>query len=237
MEDRARATHNAALFSYVLQKPFTSDEEKKSYANDFNARMPRKPGSAVILNTDETLGTITAGLQSFEASQDGLAIKKMIATGAGIPLHYLAEPESSTRTTAESAGTPTFKHFESRQIYMRHVVQTVITTMLAIRRRVNSHIPSDPDFEITTPDISERDNAQLAIGAQRIVNAFAPLYNAKLITTSELIRLVYRFIAETPPEETPNAFSPINMRGGGKMPTEPPVPDETAPIEDKVTNE
>jgi hypothetical protein len=28
----------------------------------------------------------------------------MIAAGAGIPMHFLAEPEGATRTTAEAAG-------------------------------------------------------------------------------------------------------------------------------------
>jgi hypothetical protein len=229
LEDRARAAHNAALFSYVVTKPFASPEEKISYANDFNARMPKKPGSVIVLNSDEIVGTITAGLQSFEATQDGLALKKMIATGAGIPTHYLAEPESSTRTTAEAAGTPAFKRFKSRQMYLKHVVQTVVSVALAIRRRTTSRLPAAPDFDIIVPDISERDNATLAIGAQRIVNAFAPLYNARLIDSAELIRLVYRFVAETSPEDIPIGFTPINMRGTSRAPGDKPQPDETPP--------
>jgi len=231
LEDRARATHNAALFSYVLTKPFTSAEEQKQYANDFAARMPKKPGSAIILNQDEVIGTITAGLQSFEASTDGLAIKKMIATGAGIPLHYLAEPESSTRTTAEAAGAPSFKRFKNRQNFLRHAVYTVVHTALAIRNKTSPNFPIQPEFEIAVPDITERDNAALAIGAQRIVNAFAPLYNARLIDTTEFLRLVYRFIAEATPENVPATFSPVNMRGGGRAPGDKPTTEEQTPAE------
>ncbi len=54
-------------------------------------------------------------LESGDAATDGLALKKMIAAGAGVPLHFLAEPESATRTTAEAAGGPTFRRFEQRQ--------------------------------------------------------------------------------------------------------------------------
>ncbi len=65
--------------------------------------------------TCETWSVIQPNLASQEAGEDGLAIKRMIAAGAGLPLHFLAEPESATRTTAESAGGPTFRHFEQRQ--------------------------------------------------------------------------------------------------------------------------
>jgi hypothetical protein len=230
LEDRARLNHTAALFTYVLQKSFSNPKEQEEYATQISAKMPKKPGSLLVLNDNESLGTITAGLNAFDGNTDGLALKKMIATGVGLPVHYLAEPESSTRTTAEASGTPTFKHFKSRQVYLRRVVTAVITAALQVRGRVNDHIPAAPDFEITTPDVSERDNATLAIGAQRIVNAFAPLYNARHITAAELIRLVYRFIAETPPEDVKETGVPINTRGGGKLPDPPP---EDAPPEDE----
>ena len=45
------------------------------------------------------------------------------------------------------------------------------------------------------------------------MNAFAPLYNAKLIDSRELIRVVYRFLAEVAPqEEAGEEFNPINTR-------------------------
>ena len=71
----------------------------------------------------------------------------------------------------------------------------------------------------------------LAIAVQRVVTAFAPLYNAKIIEPKEFIRLVYRFVGETIPA-TIGPFSPINLRGGSsKLPnTSPgdPPPDPTA---------
>jgi hypothetical protein len=58
---------------------------------------------------------------------------------------------------------------------------------------------------------------------QRVVTAFAPIYNAKLIDPKEFIRLVYRFVAETAPD-TIGGFAPVNIRGGGpsKLPTTDP---------------
>jgi hypothetical protein len=81
----------------------------------------------------------------------------------------------------------------------------------------------DPDIHIIVPDINERDNANLAIAVQRVVTAFAPLYNAKLIEPKEFIRLVYRFVAETMPK-TVGEFVPVNVRGGisSKLPNPDP---------------
>jgi hypothetical protein len=80
--------------------------------------------------------------------------------------------------------------------------------------------------------------ANLAIAVQRIVTAFAPLYNAKLIDPKEFIRLVYRFVAETMPE-TICPFSPVNTRGGGssKLPTKDPNEMPTDPGSEDPNNQ
>jgi hypothetical protein len=122
------------MFSFVLQRPFASAAEKEKYKHDFIAKMPKKSGGLLLLESNESLSVLNPNLASFEAETDGLALKRMIASGVGIPMHYLAEPESSTRTTAEAAGTPTFKRFKRRQQYLANVVKTLLLTVVAIRR-------------------------------------------------------------------------------------------------------
>jgi hypothetical protein len=207
------------LFSFVVSKKFSSDSEKKAYAKELASRKPQ-PGSILLTDPEEVWGILAPQLASFEAGEDGLALKRMIATGVGLPLHYLGEPESSTRTTAEAAGTPAFKRFKNRQVYLRNVVTKVLTVALAIYRENGGRVPVDPAFDVTVPDITERDNTSLAIAVQRIVNAFAPLYNARLIDSKELIRLVYRFLSEVPPDDVSTGFIPINARNiAGKSAT------------------
>lgn len=216
LEDRTSLNYFRQMFSFVLQRPFASAAEKEKYKHDFIAKMPKKSGGLLLLESNESLSVLNPNLASFEAEADGLALKRMIASGVGIPMHYLAEPEGSTRTTAEAAGTPTFKRFKRRQQYLANVVKTLLLTVVAVRRRTN--LPISPNIDIITPDITEKDNANLAIAVQRVVTAFAPLYNAKLISPKEFIRLVYRFVAETMPE-TIGDFAPVNVRGGGtKLP-------------------
>ena len=163
LEDRARLNYFRQMFSFVLQRPFTNQAEKASYMRNFTMRMPKESGGVLGLDPDESLSALNPNLASLEAESDGLALKRMIAAGAGIPMHYLAEPESSTRTTAEAAGTPTFKRFKRRQQYLGNAVRVLLRTVIAVQRKTNQNLPADPDIQIITPDITEKDNANLAI--------------------------------------------------------------------------
>jgi hypothetical protein len=237
LEDRARLNYFRQMFSFVLTRPFTNQAEKDKYMHDFALKIPRKSGGVLGLDPNETLVSLNPQLASDDAEKDGLALKRMIACGVGLPLHYLAEPESSTRTTADAAGTPTFKRFKRRQQFLMHVIQTLLQTVYDVRRSASqySNLPAAPNIDVMASDISERDNSNLAIAAQRIVTAFAPLYNAKLIDTKEFVRLVYRFVSETMPDYV-GSFAPVNIRGGGptklppKDPNEIPDPTEEPPV-------
>jgi hypothetical protein len=149
-------------------------------------------------------GVLNPQLASFEAEIDGLAIKRMIAAGVGMPLHFLAEPESSTKSTAEAAGTPTYKRFEARQLFFCNAVETVLLTALQVRRQYDSSMPKEPEVKIIAPDISERDNAALAVAASTMAPTAKSLYDAGLIDQDEYIRLVYQFAGQTPPEHIPD---------------------------------
>ena len=107
---------------------------------------------------------INPKLDSFEANNDGLTLKKFIAGGHGVPLHWLAEPESSTRTTAEAAGTPTFKTLEERQQFFLVIVKDVLKVAVARRaQRGDTDVDPTAAISVTAADISERDNAALAL--------------------------------------------------------------------------
>lgn len=233
LENRARLNYFRQLFTFVLQRNYQSQAEKESYVKSFAANLPKKSGGILALGADEMLGVVAPQLGSFEAEVDGLSIKRMIATGAGLPMHYLAEPESSTRTTAEAAGTPTFKRFKSRQQFLRHALANVLQTVIEIRRSYDNTLPTRPQIEISVPDITERDNSNLAMAVQRITAAFIPLYNAKKITAKELIRLVYKFLAETAPKQIPDENMLIPMGNGNAPAASGPAaePDPNAPTE------
>jgi hypothetical protein len=103
LEDRARLNRFRTAFLYVVRSRFASESDRLARQQKLNANPP-SPGSILVADESESWEVISPKLEADEAGADGLALKKMVAAGAGVPLHFLAEPESSTRTTAEAAG-------------------------------------------------------------------------------------------------------------------------------------
>jgi len=216
LEDRIRLNRFRQAFVYVIKGKFLSEGDKAARQNEVNANPPT-PGSVLVTDESEEWDTIAPKLDSFEAGTDGLTLKKYIASGHGVPLHWLSEPESSTRTTAEAAGTPTFKTLEDRQKLFMAIVQEILTVAVARRaqRGDTSVDPSAPIY-ITASDISERDNAALALASSQAVQAFGQLWAAGLIDADEYMRIVYRFAGEVLPADRPDNPRPaIQPSGGG----------------------
>ena len=139
LEDRARLNHFRTAFLYVVKARFTSEAERRARQSALNA-MPPSPGSILVTDENEAWEALHPRLESDDSGQDGLALKKMIAAGAGIPLHFLAEPEGSTRTTAEAAGGPTYRHFEQRQRFFLWLLTDLLRAVVNRRSLVDTHI-------------------------------------------------------------------------------------------------
>jgi hypothetical protein len=196
LEDRARLNRYRNTFMYVVQAKFNSEAQHKQRQQALNAHPP-KPGSILVTDENENWNVINPHLHSTEANEDGLALKKMIACGAGIPLHFLAEPESSTRTTAEAAGGPTFRRFQQRQEYFLWLLADVLRVVVERRAKIDTSIDPRAVIELSGTDISARDNSELAAAAADILAVVVDLRDRHLIDDAELLRLVYRFTGES----------------------------------------
>jgi len=196
LEDRARLNHFRTAFLYVVKARYAGEAERLSRQNSLNAAPP-SPGSILVTDESETWEVLNPELESGDAATDGLALKKMIAAGAGLPLHFLAEPESATRTTAEAAGGPTFRRFEQRQQFFLWMLGDLARIALRRRSAVDGSLRADAEVEVRGADLSARDNAALALASSTVISAFAQLYERGLIDAQELLRLAYRFCGET----------------------------------------
>ena len=196
LEDRARLNRYRNTFMYVVQSKFTSEAQRKQRQQTLNAHPPT-PGSILVADENEEWKVINPHLHSAEANEDGLALKKMIACGSGIPLHFLAEPESSTRTTAEAAGGPTFRRFQQRQEYFLWVLSDILRKVVERRSKIDPSIDPHAIIELSGTDISARDNSELAAAAVDILTVVADLRDRYLIDDAEFLRLVYRFTGES----------------------------------------
>lgn len=195
LEDRVRLNRFRQVFLYWVHRGFANEAERYKRQADLNANPPN-PGSILVTDEEEKWEVLQPRLDSFEAKEDGAAVKKMIASGAGIPLHFLAEPEGSTRTTAEASGGPTFRHFGRRQEYFTFLIADIIRIALRRRSAVDGRIDPNTKLHVKGEDISVRDNAMLADAAAKIVGSFKELRDRGLITEEELLRVSYRFAGE-----------------------------------------
>lgn len=196
LEDRARLNHFRNAFMYIVRARFTSEAERRARQSALNAAPP-SPGSILVTDENESWDTLHPRLESDESGQDGLALKKMLAAGAGIPLHFLAEPESATRTTAEAAGGPTYRHFEQRQRFFLWLLGDVLRAVVNRRTLVDHHVSRRAEIQLSGADISARDNMALAMAASNITPALANLRERGLVDDAELLRLFYRFCGES----------------------------------------
>jgi hypothetical protein len=198
LEDRARLNRFRQTFLFQVKARFTSETERSARQAALNGSPP-PPGSILVTDESESWSVLSPELDSFEASQDGMAIKKMIAAGVALPLHFLAEPESSTRTTAESAGLAVFKHLEQRQQVLFAIVRELAGVAICRRALVDRRVKADTVVEVSGAEVCVRDNAALAGAAVQAMRAFGALQSRGLIDERELLRVVYRFAGEAVP--------------------------------------
>ena len=199
LEDRVRLNHNRSKFMYVVQGSYKSDADKRRRQAELNANPPAQ-GSILVTDPSEQWGIMAQQLDSFDASVDGDAIKKMIAVNH-VPMHMLAEGESSTRTTSDAAGTPTFKGFENHQNTFIEIVEDILRTVVQRKAERDSKIKADAEIEVTSADATERDNAALALATSQIVASIGEMFDRELIDEEEYLRLVYRFSGEIEPKD------------------------------------
>ena len=197
LEDRARLNRYRNAFLYIVSGKFASEAQRKARQQTLNS-IPPEPGSILVTDENEAWNIISPRLESRDAGADGLAIKKMIAAGSGLPMHFLAEPESATRTTAEASGGPTYRHFEQRQEYVSWMILDILRVACARRSTLDNKIPRElPEIIVQMADISSRDNISLAMAASNIFNVLSGLRDRSLIDNSEFLRLIYRFCGES----------------------------------------
>ena len=165
------------------------------------AAQPPSAGSILVCVESVEWSVLSPKLEALDASTDGLAIKKMIAAGVGLPLHFLEEPESSTKTTAESAGHPTYRRFEERQRALCWMLEDLLQVVLQRRAAFDPSLKADTAVFVRGGDIYAKDNLELARAGQEMASMAISMHEKGLIEAPEALRLIYRFVGEKIPEK------------------------------------
>lgn len=152
LEDRVRINRYKGAFLWQVQVanalPGQLEAKRAMYT-----KVPSS-GSIIVSDENETWTAVQPQIGAASVEADGKALRLMIAAGAGVPLHFLAEGESATRATAMEMGTPTYRHFVHRQNAFKAIVEDVI--MVAAER---AGTQSDPKLEFESVLAEYRPNA------------------------------------------------------------------------------
>ena len=203
LEDRVRLNHFRNAFVYVVKARFANENARRLRQMQL-ASQPPSAGSILVCDESEEWSVLSPKLEALDASTDGLAIKKMIAAGVGIPLHFLAEPESSTKTTAESAGHPSYRRFEERQRVLCWILEDLLRVVLIRKAAFDPSLNPNAKIIVRGGDIHSRDNLELARAGQHMADMTLRMHEKGMIDAPEALRLIYRFIAEKAPETKPS---------------------------------
>ena len=238
LEDRVRLNRFRSVFMYVVQMLGTdvTPEKRKARQAELNANPP-KTGSVLVTGgnqaASEQWGVLSANLDAFDASMDGTAIKKMVMDGAGQPMHWHAEGESSISTTAEAAGTPTFRTLEEQQDEFFEWMIELAEIALEVKG-----IEHKGKIWIEGPDITERDNATLALAFSRVYPMLSDLLDRGGVTDKEFLRIIYKMLAEVYDEEkVPNIERKPLVKDNSAGTVQPPTDPNTDPTDPKEPTE
>jgi hypothetical protein len=143
LEDRVRINRFKGAYLYHVRienaLPGILEAKRLQYSR------PPQSGSIIVTDAAEHWEAVQPKIAADDVEADGKAIRLMIAAGAGIPLHFLAEGESATRATAKEMNAPTYRHFAHRQYIFEHILRDVV--QVAAARAGKGKIQIDIEFE------------------------------------------------------------------------------------------
>ncbi|MHB1319275.1 MAG: hypothetical protein ACYCYF_11725, partial [Anaerolineae bacterium] len=126
LEDRVRINRYKGAYLWHVRLDNAQSGQLEAKRRQY-ARVPRS-GSIIISDASEHWEAVSPQINADDVAADGKAIRLMIAAGAGVPLHYLAEGDSATRATAREMGTPTLRRFAHRQFLFESILTDLIRT-------------------------------------------------------------------------------------------------------------
>lgn len=172
---------------------------------------PPPPGSVIVHDESETWKAVQPQIDAQGAEPDGKALRLMVAAGAGLPLHFLAEAEGSNRATAAEMGGPTLRHFERRQHYVGFVLADL--ALEAARRSGRFDAARDLAIEAEFEDLGANENLSTASATRAIVDALALAADRGWVDEETARRMIARYSGEP----VPGAHEGAGGRVGGRI--------------------
>jgi hypothetical protein len=201
LEDRVRLHWAARAFLYLVTVPSNKVESKSTQYGS-----APESGSIVVKDESETWETVSPNLRGADAGFDMKAVRQLIDAGSGFPPHWRGEGGEVNVATAEAMQAPPEKFLIKRQEYFVWLLEDILYHAFLRAVEIGAQPASTETvysviFNCEAPDVTLRDNAQLAGGAKLLAESFALLQNTLLGKSPTLHRLatdmVLKFAGET----------------------------------------
>ena len=153
LTDRYQLNHFRSQFMYLVKSPGLTEPERGLRERQLNFKKPSQ-GTILVVNGDEEWQAMQPNFGSSDANEDGLAIKKMIAAGAGIPVSFLAEPGSVSRAESGGMEDSACRNFRQRQQTLLWITETVLRHVLARGAHVRRNLDRDAEIHVYGDDIA-----------------------------------------------------------------------------------
>jgi hypothetical protein len=190
LEDRVRLHWAARAFLYLVTVPSNMvDTKSRQYAS------APESGSIVVKDEAESWETLTPSLRGADAGHDMKAVRNMIDAGSGFPPHWRGEGGDVNVATAEAMQAPPEKFLIKRQQYFVWLLQDILYQAFLRAVEVGAQ-PAIAEtkfidiFKVDSPDVSLRDNLQLADSANKLAQSFATVQNTLLGKSPTFHRIV-----------------------------------------------
>lgn len=151
--DRWLLNHHRSSFVYIVKSSELNMQERELRSQQLNRGYP-EPGTIFVVGKDEEWSAINPNLESSDANEDGMAIKKMIAAGAGIPISFLSEPGSSSLAESGGMEDSACRGFRQRQQVLLWITETVLRHVLARAALVRRELPRNSEIHVYGDDIA-----------------------------------------------------------------------------------
>lgn len=193
LEDRVRVQRYKASFLWhcKITNPQPGELEAK------RAQYTRTPPSGSILVTDanEEWDAVNPQIGAFEAEADGHQLRLYIASGAGIPLHFLSEGESATRATAREMGNPTYRQYRHRQQLFGDMLLKLVRA--CVYRAGIFMVGADLRLSVEVEDLTKEDSVTLSLALSQAVDALVQMRAEGWIDDERAASMALRFADET----------------------------------------
>lgn len=167
------------------------DRKKMEYA------YPPEPGSVIFHNEAEKWTAVQPQINANDASEDGRQIKLMVAVGATLPEHYLADGDNGNRATATEMSLPTLLKFKRRQRIIKYMLQRILDRVIEEAMKAGRLGPRvDTSYEITFPEIDSGEHNVLAQGMNWLLPALQIAKNQGWISDATAMKIMFEFCGE-----------------------------------------